>query len=32
MYSICIVPDKPTPTQLGYECKCVLKECQWSKS
>jgi eight-cysteine-cluster-containing protein len=29
MVSICIVPDRPTPPQLGYGCGCYLSECQW---
>lgn len=29
--SICIVPDKPTPKQLDYECKCLDNKCQWVK-
>jgi eight-cysteine-cluster-containing protein len=29
LFSICILPDKPTPKQLSYECKCVNKKCQW---
>jgi eight-cysteine-cluster-containing protein len=29
--SICVVPDKPTPKQLGYQCECQAKKCQWSK-
>lgn len=31
LHSICIVPEKPTPKQLGYECKCLHLKCQWSK-
>ncbi len=31
LYSICILPDKPTPKQLNYGCKCVNQKCQWSK-
>ena len=29
--SICILPDKPTPMQLNYGCKCIDQKCQWSK-
>lgn len=31
MVSICIVPLRPTPKQLGYDCKCLEEECKWSK-
>lgn len=31
LYSICIVPEKPTPEQLGYKCKCQNQKCQWLK-
>jgi len=31
-FSICILPDKPTPLQLGYHCGCVLNKCQWIRS
>jgi eight-cysteine-cluster-containing protein len=30
-FSICIIPNKPTPLQLGYSCKCVSNKCQWTK-
>jgi len=29
--SICVVPDKPLPKQLGYQCRCLVKKCQWVK-
>jgi eight-cysteine-cluster-containing protein len=29
MVSICIMPDRPTPPQLGYECGCRSNRCQW---
>lgn len=29
--SICVVPDKPLPVQLGLECKCSNLKCQWTK-
>jgi eight-cysteine-cluster-containing protein len=29
--SICVVPDKPLPKQLGYQCRCLAKKCQWVK-
>ena len=29
--SICVVPDKPTPKQLDYECGCLENKCQWVK-
>jgi len=29
--TICILPDKPTPKQLNYGCRCVNQKCQWSK-
>jgi eight-cysteine-cluster-containing protein len=31
MVSICLVPDKPTPKSLGYQCRCLDSECQWTK-
>jgi len=31
LVSICILPDKPTPPQLNYECQCVVQRCQWRK-
>lgn len=27
--SICILPEKPTPQQLGYTCSCHAFKCQW---
>lgn len=30
--SICLAPDKPTPKQLGYDCRCVTNQCQWTSS
>lgn len=29
--SVCLVPDKPTPQQLGYDCRCVTNKCQWTR-
>ena len=29
--SICIVPQKPTPEKLGYQCECLKNKCQWIK-
>ncbi len=29
--SICVVPDKPTPKQLDYQCECLENKCQWVK-
>jgi len=29
--SICVVPDKSIPKQLGYECGCLENKCQWIK-
>lgn len=29
--SICILPDKPTPQQLGFTCRCYTARCQWYK-
>jgi len=29
--SICVVPDKPLPKQLGYQCQCFTERCQWVK-
>jgi eight-cysteine-cluster-containing protein len=29
--SICIVPNKPTPLQLGYSCECISNKCEWAK-
>src|SRR3989338_2760253 len=31
IFSICIMPSKPTPQQAGYECGCVANKCQWAK-
>lgn len=31
LVSICILPDKPLPPQLGYKCQCVAQKCQWAK-
>ena len=31
MASICILPDRPTPPQLGYGCRCHLNQCQWRR-
>ena len=31
LLSMCILPDKPTPSQLGYRCKCFEKKCKWLK-
>lgn len=31
LFSICILPPKPTPEQFNYECKCVNRRCEWSK-
>jgi eight-cysteine-cluster-containing protein len=28
--SICIVPERPTPSQVGYECECLSSQCQWA--
>ena len=30
LMSICIVPDRPTPSQVRYECKCLSAQCQWA--
>jgi eight-cysteine-cluster-containing protein len=30
-FSICILPDRSTPSQLGYGCGCHLNKCQWIK-
>ena len=27
--SICMEPDKPLPSDLGFECKCVESACKW---
>lgn len=29
--SICRAQDKPTPGQIGYQCRCVENQCQWAK-
>lgn len=29
--SICLAPDKPTPGQLAYQCRCVENQCRWVK-
>jgi len=29
--SICVIPDEPTPKQLGYQCECSENKCQWIK-
>lgn len=31
MASICILPNRPTPSQLGYGCRCHLNQCQWRR-
>lgn len=30
-FSICILPDKPTPGDLGLACVCVAGGCQWDQ-
>lgn len=30
-FSICILPDKPTPGDLGLACVCVDDGCQWAQ-
>lgn len=27
----CLLPDKPLPKDLGYSCRCVQAQCQWTK-
>lgn len=29
--SICVVPDRETPSQFGFSCKCVDEMCEWGK-
>lgn len=29
--SICIAPDKPVASKLGYRCQCVEQKCMWKK-
>jgi eight-cysteine-cluster-containing protein len=29
--SICIAPNQPLPSELGYQCKCVQAMCEWEK-
>jgi|GEM_PF-5816088 len=29
--TICSIPDKPLPADLGYSCTCVQNKCQWTK-
>lgn len=29
--SICMFPDKPLPSELGYNCSCVQNGCKWQK-
>jgi eight-cysteine-cluster-containing protein len=31
LVSVCIVPDKPLPPQLGYQCRCLNGACKWTK-
>lgn len=31
MFSICILPDQPTPGDLGLACACVESTCQWTQ-
>lgn len=31
LYSICTVPDKPVPSNLGYNCECISNQCVWNK-
>ena len=31
LFSICILPEQPTPQQLGYTCGCMSQLCQWKK-
>lgn len=31
MGSICVIPNKPTPDELGYSCQCIDNQCQWAK-
>lgn len=28
--SICVLPDQPTPKQVGLRCRCFAKKCQWN--
>jgi eight-cysteine-cluster-containing protein len=30
-FSVCIIPNKPTPQQIGYSCVCLNNRCQWWK-
>lgn len=29
--SICLAPEGPLPSELGYSCGCVNSQCQWEK-
>lgn len=29
--TVCSLPDKPLPPDLGYFCTCIQNECQWAK-
>jgi len=29
--TICSIPDKPLPSDLGYSCICKDSKCQWTK-
>ena len=29
--SICLFPEQPLPSDLGYSCGCSQNKCQWSK-
>ncbi|MFW5703142.1 MAG: hypothetical protein ACOCXP_04230 [Candidatus Dojkabacteria bacterium] len=29
--SICLAPEEPLPTDLGYTCGCVSNQCQWAR-
>ena len=28
--SVCVVPEKLTPLQVGLECRCIDNKCQWN--
>lgn len=29
--SMCVVPNKPLPSDLGYKCSCIQQKCIWNK-
>lgn len=31
LMSICVIPNQPTPKDLGYVCSCTVGACQWNK-